>query len=76
MESIEYQRKMGRRLLDFEKSRNEQPIFPIINNQRNTIEGSRRGKVHTTQDFLNFEDSMLLLNGLFLYLQYFDLVMS
>ena len=58
VETIEDQRNMGTRLLDFTKPRNEHPASPPTNNQENTMGGSRHGAVRTAQDFLDFEDSM------------------
>ena len=58
VDTIKDQRKMGTRLLDFVKPRNEHLASSTTINQENTMDKSRHDEVCTTQDFLDFEDSM------------------
>lgn len=71
VESIEDQRKLGTRLLDFAKSQNEirewtglpgeqlvQPLDVVIDNENTTTDGSISGANTSLDDFLNFDKSM------------------
>ena len=59
VESIEDQKKLETRLIAFTKPINEEPIHSSNDNHRKIVkEIFKHGKGHSTEDFLNVEDSM------------------
>ena len=58
VESIEDQRKLETRLLDLRNAIDKQADQSFSDTQRDSLEGSRRGKAHSAKDFLAYKDYM------------------